>query len=210
VPQQVPPFPAEPPPDPDKGKEQIKAEQPQPLILTGPEPQEVRPGILIYPDQSEELGGPSIVEDRKGDDRTKDFNEAVRDWFLSPEKKAEGWKHVAGGRERPGIGHNSGEKPDVGELSENEESDVIEKEEEYIPNPVKDFEKDVFKRRVDGRKGSNYVDLTFYNEKTDQWVRIQTVDVDKNGKPTQRELDNAWSIRQRTGATVILIKKPWK
>ena len=108
---------------------------------------------------------------------------------------------MGGGRVRkPSIGHNSGDTP---------EETVTEQDEEYIPNPAKGFEKPDGEK-IDGRKGSNYVDLTFHNENTDEWVRIQTADVDRNGKATQRELDNAWSIWKRTGATVILIAKPWQ
>lgn len=200
-PRQIPPSPAEPPPEPRKEKEQPGSEKSPPFILPGATPVEGRPGVLIFPNHSDVFNNPHIVENRKGDDRTRDYNEEARDWFLTPERKEEGWKHVGGGRVRtPGIGHNSGDDP---------EDIVEEKEEEYISNQAKDFE-ELLGEKIDGRKGSNYVDLTFYNENTEEWVRIQTVDVDENGKPTQRELDNAWSIWKRTGATVILIKKPWQ
>ena len=39
-------------------------------------------------------------------------------------------------------------------------------------------------------------------------LHVQTVDLDKYGKPTARELENAEIIRKRTGATVLLIAKP--
>ena len=39
-------------------------------------------------------------------------------------------------------------------------------------------------------------------------IHVQTADVDKNGKPTGRELENAEIIRKHTGDTVLLIAKP--
>jgi hypothetical protein len=38
-------------------------------------------------------------------------------------------------------------------------------------------------------------------------AHIQTVDVDRNGKPSQRELDAAERIRRATGHSIFLIPK---
>ena len=54
-------------------------------------------------------------------------------------------------------------------------------------------------------KGSNYIDVTAKKDNT--IIRINTVDIDSNGKPTQRELDAANSINQKTGGQIILIPK---
>lgn len=91
------------------------------------------------------------------------------------------WKHVNGGRRR-------GTLEDLPEY--------------WVPSPAKDF-------RGDGRRGGNFVDLTF--ETPDgKVIHVQHVDIDKNGKPTQQEQDAADNIRRRTGDTVILIPKIWQ
>jgi len=91
-----------------------------------------------------------------------------------------GWKHINGGRDA-----NTGK----------------EKEEYYIPNLSKEHLKD-------GRKGSIYTDLTFEGP-NGEIAHVQTVDVDKNGKPTARELDVAERLFKRTNYKhqVILIPK---
>lgn len=91
------------------------------------------------------------------------------------------WEHVKGGRRRD-------TNKTLGEY--------------WVPSPAKDF-------GGDGRRGGNFVDLTF--ETPDgKTVHVQHVDIDKNGKPTQQELDAADNIRRRTGDTVILIPKEWQ
>ena len=65
--------------------------------------------------------------------------------------------------------------------------------EEYLPGPN------------GTHKGSNYIDVTA--KKGNIIIRINTVDIDSNGKPTQRELDAASSINQKTGGQIILIPK---
>jgi len=41
-------------------------------------------------------------------------------------------------------------------------------------------------------------------------VHVQTIDLDNNGKPTERELEATEAIRRATEATVILIGKTWQ
>jgi hypothetical protein len=91
---------------------------------------------------------------------------------------SKGWEHEAGGRE-----------PESGE----------EIPEYWTPNPAKDF-------GGDGRRGGNYSDITFIMP-NGRRVHIQSVDVNKDGKPTHRELENADRIRKRTGESVILVPK---
>jgi len=54
-----------------------------------------------------------------------------------------------------------------------------------------------------GRKGGSYVDITAI--KDGRTVRINTVDVNKNGMPTTRELRNASRIRQQTPDDHLLL-----
>jgi hypothetical protein len=76
-----------------------------------------------------------------------------------------------------------------------------QKKETYVPSPAKDF-------KGDGRQGSIYPDLTFRKKGTDDvFAYVQTVDVDKNGKPTAEELDVAERLVKRLDAPVILIPK---
>src|SRR5690606_38065947 len=93
------------------------------------------------------------------------------------------WKHIAGGRNK-----------DTGE----------EIPELWIPGPQKAME-ELLGQKVDGRPGGKFVDLTFKNTKTGQIVHVQTVDLDKNGKPTKRELDNAEVIRRATNNGWVLL-----
>lgn len=73
--------------------------------------------------------------------------------------------------------------------------------ETYIPNPLRDFD-------MDGRKGSNYVDVT--HEGPDGKVTYtQTMTVDpKTLKATIEELDTLLKIRNRVGGNVIGVLKP--
>lgn len=56
-----------------------------------------------------------------------------------------------------------------------------------------------------GTSGSNYVDITA--TRNGQTIRINTADIDSNGNFTQRELNAANSINQKTGGDIILIPK---
>jgi len=94
------------------------------------------------------------------------------------------WKHLHGGRRR----HDDGR--------------VEEEEELWIPSPADDF-------GGDGRKGGRFVDLTMRSP-DGKIVHIQTVTLDKHGKPTATELKAADDIRRRTGHHVILVPKTWQ
>ena len=62
---------------------------------------------------------------------------------------------------------------------------------------------------ADGRHGSIFDDVTV--ESPDgKIVHIQTVDVDKNGKPTEREWDTALRLFKATEENVVLIGKTWQ
>lgn len=67
------------------------------------------------------------------------------------------------------------------------------------------FEKEEYLPGPGGTKGANYVDITA--TKNGQTIRINTVDVDSKGNITQRELNAANSINQKTGGNIILIPK---
>ncbi|MCI0429536.1 MAG: hypothetical protein L0210_03195 [Rhodospirillales bacterium] len=81
-------------------------------------------------------------------------------------------------------------------------------EEEYIPNPMRDFD-------MDGRKGSNYVDVTFTGpEIMRRWgpenrmTRVQSMTMDpRTGKPTLDELETLLKIYKRVGGNVIGVPK---
>lgn len=90
------------------------------------------------------------------------------------------WKHTGGGR------------------NQSDGTDIPEK---HIPGPGRKF--------GDSRPGGNFSDLTFETPKG-RTVHVQSVDVDRNGKPTNRELKAAERIRRRTNADVILIPKGWQ
>ncbi len=69
-----------------------------------------------------------------------------------------------------------------------------------------DEKEEYIKPSTGGRRGGSYVDITM--TKGDKTVRIQTVDVKKDGSVTQRELDAAARIRAaHPGDTLILIPK---
>jgi len=141
-----------------------------------------KPQILIFPDMSGELDSFLTEESRRGNDATRDHLDLVREWFLS---QYPDWKHVGGGRDR---------------------KSAEQKSEQHVPGPGIAF-KDEEGKHGDSRPGGKWADLTFESPKG-MVIHIQTVDVDKNGKPTERELDNAEAIRRATRETVILIPKP--
>jgi RHS repeat-associated protein len=57
------------------------------------------------------------------------------------------------------------------------------------------------------RTGSSYPDLTFEAPDGSK-IRINTVDSNSKGIPTERELDNAYRIYNQTNEPIILISKP--
>lgn len=162
--------------------------------LSQPIPETTKPTIFISPIPSSGEFGPNIWES-KGNERTRKHLEQVRDWFL---KNNADWTHEAGGRDQA-----SGD----------------EKTEYYIPGTGHAFPhpRKKTKKTGDGRAGSNRTDLTFSSPDRKTFVHIQTVDVDRNGKPTDRELNNAekarrgLEARRREGEThhILLIGKDW-
>lgn len=182
----TPPFPADPQlSDEETGnRETFPIQEREPLILKGAEPVPGLPGLFIFPDMSDEIDRFLILENRRGNNATKAHMDTVRDQFLA---HYPGFKLVAGGRD-----------PVTGD----------ELPEEYIPNPAKRIGKKLG-IEVDGRIGSKWPDMKFVKETPEGEVviYIQTVDGDKNGKPTKRELDNAEIIRKWTNATVLLVVK---
>jgi peptidoglycan hydrolase-like protein with peptidoglycan-binding domain len=89
-----------------------------------------------------------------------------------------GWEHVAGGRDRI-----------TGK----------EKKEHWIPGLGELWNEDK-------RPGSNYVDLTFKTPEG-KLVHFQTVDVDRYGNPTEREVQAARRIHHATHEDVFLVPK---
>ncbi len=176
-----PPMPGIEPPDtplPDR-TESI----PQPVELpdfSGSLPKTIKPTIFVLPAPEPGEFGDSIVE-RKGNEATRKELERIRDYF----EQVKGWKHVAGGRYSP--------LHDL--VRDGEKNAGDEQNERHI------------KGYFNGLKGGHFTDLTFIDDRG-RTVHIQSVDVDKNGKPTQRELDNAEKIRRATeNEDILLIPK---
>jgi hypothetical protein len=101
------------------------------------------------------------------------------------------WEHLAGGRTKEGK-----ELPEY-----------------WIPGPGKAFPDG------DGRPGGRWIDLTF-RKPSGKLIHVQTVDIDRNGKPTKEELDAAEAIRRARYdrdrkeespiAEVYLVPKDWQ
>ncbi len=80
----------------------------------------------------------------------------------------------------------------------------------YIPNPAKDFAELLGMKVIDGRLGSNKIDLTL-ELPNGKWVHIQTADIDpKTGKVAEYELDRALKIFRRTGQMVLVYPKRYQ
>lgn len=58
-----------------------------------------------------------------------------------------------------------------------------------------------------GRSGGSYADLTFEAPDGTR-IRLNTVDVERGGIPSEREASNVVRIYQQTGEPIILIPKP--
>jgi len=149
--------------------------------LSQPIPETATPTVYVLPAPKPGEFGDGIVE-RKGNEATRKELERVRDYF-----RAKGWKHIAGGRF--GVGDPALSEPGSTRKPGDERS------EHHVPG------------HFGSLKGGHFTDLTF--EMPDgRKVHVQSVDVDRNGKPTQRELDNAEKIRRAEKNTdVILIPK---
>ena len=152
--------------------------------LNGLIPEIRKSTIFIHPIPDEELKSFGTIIERKGNEATRKELERIRDFFENL-----GWRHLAGGR-------YSDKHADV--LNKESETKAGDEQSEYhIPGPGKAFE-------LDGRPGGHFTDLTF--EMPDgQKIHVQSVDVDRNGKPTKRELDAAERIRRAERDTHILL-----
>lgn len=147
--------------------------------LTGSLPDVQKPTVFVFPAAKPNEFGNGTIE-RKGNEATRKELEKVRDYF----ERQLGWRHTDGGR--------YGQRHDKVLSGEKKKGDELE---EY---------------RVPGHfgslKGGRFSDLTF-EDRNGRIVHVQTVDVDKNGKPTQKELDAAEAIRRATKHSVLLIPK---
>jgi|GEM_PF-978901 len=176
-------------PDPDDPINQTKTppHAEMPVTFPGfdhPIPETDQPQIYIFPGPSANPASRPYYES-KGIPPTKKQLDTIRDNFLdsNPDEI-----HRAGGRNRE-FGY--------------------EMPEEWIPGPGKAM-KDKAGKDGDGRPGGRFSDLTFENIRTGRITHIQTVDVDKNGYPTQREYDAALAIHKRDRASVIMVLKNWQ
>jgi len=192
----MPPSPAEPPKraepprdfDPEDARKLARpnpgfpAEAPVMISdAKGPIPIPVEPQVQIFPADESFWKDLPIVH-RKGNAETKAHLDHVRDKILEHNP---GWDHTDGGRRQ---------------------EDGTEMPEFRVPGPGIALEDDKG-RPGDSRPGSHFTDLTF-KTKSGRIVHVQTVDVDKHGKPTDRELEVARKIHRITGHDVILIAKP--
>ncbi len=191
--QRISPAPKMPPPPgiepPDEKLPDRTENLPQPVELpdlSQPLPKHDKPTIFVLPAPKPGEFGDGIVE-RKGNEATRKELERIRDYF----EQVKGWEHVAGGRYSPRHEDVQKGRKKAGE----------EQEERHIPGPGTAFDKG------DSRPGGHFTDLTFIDERG-RTIHIQSVDVDKNGKPTRRELNNAERIRRAEKNTdVFLIPK---
>lgn len=149
------------------------------------------PTIEIYPgadDFAKRMG--AIVEQRKERVETAEQIDQLLKDALGENK---GWEHINGGRDSKGN----------------------EVKEFYAPGPGTAFPRPG-RETGDGRKLSGYTDLTIKSPDGKHFKHYQTVDVDYNGKPTQRELDNAERIRRSLINDrgefhhIILVPKTWQ
>lgn len=180
----LPPLPGFEPPEEPETEESFDEASIEVEVVPGfevPEPE--GPKVLIFPDVSEEILRTMIIERRERQE-TRDQIDAVRDFYLQLHPD---WKHHAGGRP---VGSSTDRK------------------EFRIEGPGVAFEDPITGRPGDSRPGSIYVDLTF--ETPEGLVHIQTVDIDRDGLPTDRELRTARRLADVTGRPVYLIPKIWQ
>ena len=145
-------------------------------------PVQAESSIEIYPELDDKLKNLGLIVESKGNPITKAELDRIRDYYIDL-----GGEHIAGGRDK-----------ETGK----------EKKEYWIGGSGQAFP--TRNRRPgegDGRKGGKRTDLTF-RMPDGKIVHVQSVDVDKNGNPTQREQDNAYRVWLRTdGHDVILHPK---
>lgn len=185
------PVPPNRPPEPevpDRTETPAKA----PVIemdLSRPIPEATKPTIFINPTLPEHMKTTGMIIDRNETEATKAQIDRIRDEFINQNPEL---KHIAGGR-------IAGTTEDLTEY--------------YVPGPGHGLPRPG-RKTGDGRKKSGYTDLTFQSKDKKTLWHIQTVDVDKNGKPTARELENAERIRRglrnedKIVHHIILVPKP--
>ncbi len=188
--------------DPDDSEVTPEGRNPNESFITVPGlevPEPSEPQVYVFPDMSEEIKRflPNIHEDRRETQNTKDLAKLLVRWM---EEQLPHYEHKAGG------------------YKWNQKEGEWEPSSEQVIYPGQMFKEEIEKLEQDlkyrGRtKGSVLPDLTFeykISSTESKFVYIQTVDVDENCKPTQRELDNADRLRRATGQTVYLIPKTWQ
>jgi len=186
-----PPPPSKPPRDEKPGREEYPAKPPiEPIDLSKPLPERKEPTIFIFPMPPEDLTKPVGIE-RNETEATKKQLDRIRDEIQAQQPD---WEHVGGGRNR-----KSGKN-----------------EKEYcVPGPGLMFPRPG-KEKGDGRRLSGFTDLTFKAKDSETYYHIQTVDIDRNCKPTKRELDNAERIHKRLKDAkdethhIFLYRKRWQ
>jgi hypothetical protein len=183
-PQPSSPPPLEPPEVPDRQVEHFPADVQKLPDLSGPAPDNLGPLVVVTPDYSKENPLGIILENRKGNQKTKMELDNIRDWIV----ENWGWEHTHGGRRS---------------------SDGEEMEEYRIPGPGYALPHPVTGKRGDSRPGSRFSDLTFVDKEGHVW-HVQHANVDRNGHIAQHELDAALDIHRVTGHNVMVIKKKWQ
>lgn len=181
----TPGFPSKPPLDPheENQKKPIK-----PIVVHGTELPATTlklPHVFIFPDLTHEIEKLSTINERNETDRTRAQIDAIRDLILA---RHPDWTHIGGGRDK-------GTGKDLPEYR--------------LPGPGQAW-KDVY-GWGDTRPGSSFIDLTFETP-SGRLVHIQTVDANKNGIPSDRELRafkriSEYHAPNYPGADVYLIPK---
>lgn len=166
----------EPPPDPAELYWQaIASGQFLPGSHNGrlPSPAPLQPFRPVAPVEPTPI--PPRLRGRHGDAKTRDLNNRIG---IAMERM--GWTQTDG-------------------LPRKDREDL---QEEYIPNPLTDFD-----RKLDGRKGAIHSDSTF-ELPTGRMARIQTMTVNrKTDKPTLQELDTLLRLWKSVGDNVYGIAK---
>jgi len=193
------PLPPTPPFEPKKvpeakDREELIPEKIDEQKMPEPIPVPNRPGIFIFPIPDIPIDDGML--DRNETEETKKEIDALRDREING---PDGWKHAFGGRDQEtGDGMKEYRIPGHGQA---------------FPLPGR--------KTGDGRKRSAYTDLTFVSPDGRHFRHYQHADVDRNGKPTRRELENAERIRralngktnekgEREYHDIILVPKKWQ
>ncbi|MPY71774.1 MAG: hypothetical protein GEU92_17020 [Alphaproteobacteria bacterium] len=151
-----------------------------------------KPAIFIFPDLSDSLPQATILHANRSKKETElDTLNAQ----IAIQRQHRDWVHLGGGY-KLGLIDLDGDIPPIEQLQK--------KKEKAIPGPG-GAEDDFGRRLGDSRPGSRLPDL-LYGTPNGRLVAIQTVDADKDGNPTDKELQAAESLR-RLGITVYLVPK---